>query len=70
MQITVAIDKGTLQVQEGLVGKADCQVTADSATWLAFLRKEQKLIGPLLRGKVRIKGAPRLLMTFGQMFGA
>ena len=70
MQVTVVIDKGALQVQEGLLGKADCQVTADSATWLAFLRKEQKLIGPLLRGKVRIKGSPRLLMTFGQMFGA
>lgn len=70
MEFTVVIDNGTLKVQERLVGKADCQVTADSATWLAFLRKEQTLIGPLLRRKVRIKGSPRLLMTFGQMFGA
>lgn len=70
MQLTVAITAGRLEVYDGLIGEADCRVTADSTTWLHFLRKEQNLAWALLRGKVRIKGSPRLLMTFGQMFGA
>lgn len=69
IEATVAINNGALQVTPGLVGQADCHVTADSATWLRFLRKEQNLLWALLRRKVRIHGSPQLLLTFGRMFG-
>jgi hypothetical protein len=36
----------TLQISEGHTGAADLQMTADSPTWLRFLRKRsQSLVG-------------------------
>jgi Fe-S-cluster-containing hydrogenase component 2 len=72
-EATVTIRDGALQVQEGQVqdghqGKADLHVTADSETWLGFLAKERSLVWALLRRKVRIKGSPSLLVTFGKCF--
>jgi putative sterol carrier protein len=43
-------------------------VTADADTWLRFLRKETSLVSALLRGKIRLRGDPRLLLAFGRCF--
>jgi ferredoxin len=67
-EATVVIRDGTLQVQDGHQGEADLRVTADSETWLGFLAKERSLLWALLRRKIRIKGSPKLLVTFGKCF--
>jgi ferredoxin len=67
---TVVIANKTLRVAEGHDGKADLSVTADSETWLRFLRKEAALPFALLMRRVRLKGSPRLLIAFGRCFPA
>jgi Fe-S-cluster-containing hydrogenase component 2 len=69
-QATVTIQNKTVQVQPGLVGKANLSVIADSKTWLRFIAKEQNLIWALLLRKIRIQGSPRLLQAFGKCFPA
>lgn len=65
---TVIIERETLRVEQGHAGKPDLSVTADAETWLGFLRKEKNLVWAFLRGKVRLKGSPRLLLAFGRCF--
>ncbi len=65
---TIIIREQRLEVREGLVGRADLKVTADSGTWLGFVAKERNLIWALLRRRIRIKGSPRLLLAFGKCF--
>ena len=65
---TVVIRDKTLQVSEGHTGKADLHLTADSETWLRFLRKEANLVWALLRRKIRMSGSPRLLLAFAKCF--
>jgi ferredoxin len=65
---TIVIRDGTLTVQRGHHGKADLHVTADSATWVRFLRQEANLLWALLRRQIRLRGSPLLLRTFGQCF--
>jgi Fe-S-cluster-containing hydrogenase component 2 len=65
---TVTIKDGALQVQGGHQGLADLRVTADSETWLGFLAKQRSLLWALLTGRIRIKGSPRLLLSFGKCF--
>jgi ferredoxin len=67
-QATIVIRNQTVEVMEGHIGKANLQVTADSRTWLGFLAKERNLVWALLRGKIRLKGSPRLLLAFGRCF--
>jgi len=57
-----------LQVSEGHVGQPDLKLTADSQTWLRFLRKEANLVWALLRRKIRIHGSPKLLLAFSRCF--
>ena len=59
-EATVVIRDKTIRVEEGHVGSPDLSVTADSRTWLGFLRKERSLVWALLRRKIRLKGSPRL----------
>jgi Fe-S-cluster-containing hydrogenase component 2 len=68
VKATVVIRDKTLQVTEGHVGTADLRLTADSDTWLRFLRKETNLVSALFRRKIRIQGSPRLLLAFGKCF--
>jgi hypothetical protein len=68
LKATVVIRNKTLQISEGHTGDADLGVTADSQTWLRFLRKEANLVWALLRLKIRIHGSPRLLLSFGRCF--
>lgn len=67
---TVIIQNGSVQVQAEHVGKAACRLLADSTTWLKFLRKEQNLLWAFVRGKIRLQGSPRLLLTFGRLFSS
>jgi len=67
-EATVTIRDQLVQVDQGLVGKPDCAVTADSKAWLKFLRKETGLLRPLLRRKIRIRGQISLLPAFGRCF--
>ena len=67
-QATVVIRDKTIQVQDGHAGVADIRITADSRTWLRFLAKEENIVWALLRRKIRIKGSPRLLLSFGRCF--
>jgi ferredoxin-NADP reductase/Fe-S-cluster-containing hydrogenase component 2 len=67
-EATVTIANRTIEVKDGLHGKANLRVTADAKTWLGFLAGEKNLPLALLRRKVRIKGDPRLLLAFGKCF--
>jgi NAD-dependent dihydropyrimidine dehydrogenase PreA subunit len=67
-EATVVIRDKTIRVEPGHVGKPDLRITADSQTWLRFLAKERSLVGALLRRKIRLKGAPKLLVAFGRCF--
>jgi putative sterol carrier protein len=68
VKATVTIRDQKLQVSEGLNGHADLRLTADTETWLRFLRKEANLAWALVRRKIRISGSPKLLRAFGRCF--
>jgi len=68
VKATVVIRNKTVEVADGHLGSPDVRITADTETWLRFLRKEANLIWALLRRKIRIQGPPRLLMAFGRCF--
>lgn len=67
-QATVVIRDKKISVQEGHVGQADLHVTADSQTWIGFLRKEKSVVWALLRRKIRLRGPLKLLVAFGKCF--
>ncbi len=69
-QATVIIRNKTLSVQNGLIEKPHLRITADSRTWLRFIRKEGSLIWALLTRRIRLTGSPRLLVRFGRCFPA
>jgi ferredoxin len=68
VKATVTIRDEKLQVSEGHIGQPDLKMTADSQTWLRFLRKEANLVWALLRRKIRVQGSPKLLLAFGRCF--
>jgi ferredoxin len=68
VKATVMIHEKTLRVSDGHAGKAGLHVLADSRTWLRFLAKEANLVWALLRGKIRLKGSPKLLLAFAKCF--
>ncbi len=68
LKATVEIRNRTLRVVEGHQGTARLRVTADSETWLRFLRKEANVVWALVRGKIRLRGSPKLLLAFGRCF--
>ncbi len=67
-QATVTIRERQLRVEPGLVGAADCAITADAATWLGFLRKEKSIVWAIVRRRVRVTGKLSLLTAFGKCF--
>lgn len=67
-QATVAIREQKISVQEGHVGQPNLHVTADSQTWIGFLRKERNVGWALLRRKIRLEGSLKLLVAFGKCF--
>jgi NAD-dependent dihydropyrimidine dehydrogenase PreA subunit len=67
-QATVTIRNKRVSVETGLHGKANCAVTADADTWVAFLRKERNIVWAILRRKVLVRGPLSLLTAFGRCF--
>jgi epoxyqueuosine reductase QueG len=65
---TVVIANKSIRVLDGLAGSPRLTITADSATWIGFLRRESSLPLALLRFKIRLRGDPRLLVAFGRCF--
>ncbi len=65
---TVTIRDKSLAVREGLEGKSDLHITADSQTWINFLAKETNLVKALVTRKIKIKGSPKLMMAFAKCF--
>jgi ferredoxin len=70
VKATLVIANKSLRVADGHEGTPDLSVTADSDTWLRFLAKDASLPWALLRRRIRLKGAPRLLIAFGRCFPA
>ena len=69
-QATLVIRVKKIAVEDGHVGQPDLHVTADSQTWLGFLKKEKSVIWALLRRKIRLQGPLKLLVAFGKCFPA
>lgn len=61
---TVIIDGGKVDILEGIFGKTDLIVYADSESWIRFLNKEISLFRAILSRKLRIRGNPLLLKKF------
>ena len=68
VEATVVIREQKVEVTEGHAGTPNLRITADSDTWLRFLRKEASLVWALLTRKIRLQGSPRLLPAFGRCF--
>jgi epoxyqueuosine reductase QueG len=67
-EATITIRDQTLSVARSLAGTPDCTITADSAAWLSFLRKDSSIVWALLRRKVRVRGKLNQLKDFGRCF--
>ena len=67
-QATATIRDGKLTVENGLVGKPNIKVTADSETWLGFLAGERNLLWALLTRRVRLRGNPKWLLALKRCF--
>jgi len=67
-EATVAIREGKLTVEEGLLGKPNLKVIADSETWLGFLAGERNLLWALLTRRVRLAGSPKWLLALKRCF--
>lgn len=67
-QTTIDIRDKKIQIRDGLHGKPDIRITVDSKTWLKIVGKEKNVAAALLTGKLRIKGNPKLLMSFEKCF--
>ncbi len=67
-EATVVIRDRVLTVERGHVGDADLKVRADTATWIAFLRKEKSIVPALLLRRIKLTGPPKLLIAFGKCF--
>jgi len=67
-ECTVTIRDQLIEVHQGIVGTCDLRVTADSRSWVRFLRKEISIVWLLLTLRVRLRGNPKLLVKFGKCF--
>ena len=68
VKATVVIRDKKLEVSDGHVGTPNFRLSADTETWLRFLRKEANLLWALFRRKIRIHGSPKLLLAFARCF--
>ena len=64
----MTIREGKLTVENGLLGKANIKVVADSETWLGCLASEQNLVWALITRRVRLQGNPKWLLAFKRCF--
>jgi len=68
LEATVVIRDGRLESQRGHAGTPDLHVTADAETGVSFLAKETSLPKALATRKLKIKGSPKLMMSFARCF--
>jgi epoxyqueuosine reductase QueG len=66
--VTIVIHDGKFTLTDGLQGKPNISVTADTATWLGFLAKEKSLPWALLTRRIKLRGNPKWLLAFGKCF--
>ena len=66
--VTIAIDRGSLEILDGHAGAPDVRIVADAATWIGFLRKERSLLWALLTRCIRIRGRISLMKSFAACF--
>lgn len=64
--LTITIHDKTLDVSEGHHERPDLRIRADTTTWFAFLAGERSIAVALARGKIRLRGSARLLITFAR----
>jgi Fe-S-cluster-containing hydrogenase component 2 len=67
-EATVVIRDQQLRVVDGLVGRANLRITADSRSWVAFLARDRSLLRLLVTRKLRLWGSPLWLLRFGRCF--
>ena len=65
---TVVINGGELSISNGHNGDRNLFITADSETWIRFLKREIPLAWALLTLRIRLWGSPIWLMKFGKCF--
>lgn len=65
---TIRIQDGNLEVQSGHSGTPDVIITADTATWLKVLARDESIYKAILLRKVRVKGDMRLFRAFRRFF--
>ncbi len=61
---TIKIFDCKIDVQEGMVGKANLKVIADSETWVGILNEQFSLPKALITRKLKLRGSPRFLKQF------
>ncbi|HEY8352646.1 MAG TPA: SCP2 sterol-binding domain-containing protein [Sphingomonadales bacterium] len=67
-EATVVIRNGTIEVADGHQGTADVAIMADSATWLAILAGDKRILPAILLRKVKVRGPIALFKAFGRCF--
>ncbi|MEM8911123.1 MAG: 4Fe-4S ferredoxin [Planctomycetota bacterium] len=67
-EATVRIADQKLEITPGWTGKPNLRITADSAAWLGFLKRERNLAWSLLTLRIRLWGSPIWLVRFGKCF--
>ncbi len=67
-EATVIIKDGRVKVLPGRQGDADLSIKADSRTWIKFLNNRNHLVAALITGKIKLKGSPAHLVSFGNCF--
>ncbi len=67
-QATVHIKDGTLEIEPGLVGKADLVARVDGELWLEIVAKKRNAAWAVVTGKMKLQGNPKLLKKFESCF--
>lgn len=67
---TAIIKDKAITVHDGLVGRSDLHLIADSVTWVNFLARETNLLWAMITRKIKVKGSPRLMKAFARCFPA
>lgn len=64
----VKIENGKLKIENGIDDNSDISIKADSGLWLKSLQNKKAILIGMLTGKARIKGNPKYLKEFGEIF--
>lgn len=68
IQATVRIDDGTLEVEDGLVGKADLLINADGRLWIDIVTQRRNPVFAVLTRRLKTTGDRSLLQRFAACF--